>query len=80
MAHRAPAVHQRLVSRRCAGAGVGLIDDPAAVAARAAQIGRHYEPEERNHTFYRELFEVYQKLYLNLKDQFAAMAMIGHPV
>lgn len=60
-----------------AGAGVGLIDDPAAVAAACARIGRYYEPDERNRAHYRALLENYQKLYLNLKEQFAAMAAIS---
>jgi xylulokinase len=62
-----------------AAAGVGLIDDPAAVASRSARIGCYYEPNESNHAYYRELFQIYQQLYVNLKHQFAALAMINHP-
>lgn len=62
-----------------AGSGVGLIDDPAAVAASAAQISRTYEPDEHSRAYYRELFGIYQDLYPNIKDQFAAMARIDYP-
>ncbi len=57
-----------------AGAGVGLIDDLATTATRAAQVSRRYEPQPERRERYASLFEIYQDLYPNLREQFAAMA------
>ncbi len=59
-----------------AAQGVGLIDDPAKVAARAAQVTRIFEPDLANHARYLSLFDVYKELYPRLADQFAALAAV----
>ncbi len=55
-----------------AAAGVGLINDPAAVAERA-QVAKRYEPHRESLSTYRHLFEVYQGLYPHLKESFSAL-------
>ena len=59
-----------------AAAGVGLINDPADVAASAAQIDKIFEPNLENRARYDNLFAIYQQLYPQLKDQFVALATI----
>ncbi len=62
-----------------AAAGVSLIDNLSAVASRAARIECYYQPDERIHAYYRELFQIYRELYPDLRDRFAALAMIEPP-
>lgn len=59
-----------------AGAGTGLIEDPAAVSTKAARIARSHEPRPENRDRYDALFEVYKELYPSLKEQFSALATI----
>jgi len=59
-----------------AAAGIGLIENPAAVAVKAAKISQHFEPQAENRERYQALFEVYQQLYPQLKNQFAALAAL----
>ncbi|HZQ10095.1 MAG TPA: xylulokinase [Anaerolineae bacterium] len=56
-----------------AAAGTGLIDDPAEIAARSAQVARVFEPDESKHQYYQKLFAIYQELYPQLKAQFAKL-------
>ena len=60
-----------------AAAGVGLIADAGAVAQKAVQIDRVYEPDPVRHARYQEMFEIYRQLYPQLKEQFAALVAIG---
>ncbi len=57
-----------------AGSAVGLIDDVAATAARAAEVRRRYEPDAARHERYRRLFGVYKQLYPDLKDLYVQLA------
>ncbi|MCB0226054.1 MAG: carbohydrate kinase, partial [Anaerolineae bacterium] len=59
-----------------AAAGIGLIDDPAAVARNAARVTRQFEPDPQLGDRYREHFAIYKQLYPQLKTQFAALAAI----
>ena len=59
-----------------AAAGIGLIDDPAAVARNAARVTRQFEPDPQLGDRYREFFAIYKQLYPQLKTQFAALAAI----
>jgi xylulokinase len=57
-----------------AGAGAGLVEDPAAVASAASRVARYYEPQEANRDRYAALFETYRRLYPILKAEFASLA------
>jgi xylulokinase len=57
-----------------AGAGVGLIDDLAAVAERAAPAQQRFEPHAERHALYQRLFAIYKQLYPNLKELYAQLA------
>lgn len=43
-------------------------------AAQLVSIGSHYEPIPENHSLYRELYEIYMRIYFKLQDEFAALA------
>jgi xylulokinase len=57
-----------------AGAGVGLIGDLAAVAARVAPLRRRFEPSAERHALYQRLFGIYKQLHPNLKELYAQLA------
>lgn len=57
-----------------AGAGIGLIDDLAAVAEGTAQVQQRFAPDVARHEHYRRLFAIYKQLYPNLKDLYAELA------
>lgn len=59
-----------------AGAGIGLITDPAETARTAARITRQFEPNPKFRDRYVEMFPIYRQLYPQLKEQFAALAAI----
>jgi xylulokinase len=76
LAVMAEAVGAPLGNALLAAAGIGLIDDPAAVAVKAAQISKYFEPQATNRERYQTLFEIYRQLYPQLKNQFAALAAL----
>jgi len=59
-----------------AGAGVGLVDDVAAVATRSARITRTFVPQPELRGRYDGLFSIYRSLYPNLKGAFASLAAL----
>jgi xylulokinase len=59
-----------------AAAGLGLIDDPATRAMHAARIEHIFPPRIDHHAYYRSRFTMYRQLYLQLKEQFAALAAL----
>jgi xylulokinase len=59
-----------------AGAGVGLIADPAAMAIARAGTPQIYTPRPEFRARYQQLFEVYTGLYPQLAPSFAALSKI----
>jgi xylulokinase len=59
-----------------AGTGIGLIADPAALAERVCRVDYSYVPDGLRHDQYRRLFEIYQRLYPQLKELFADLAKV----
>lgn len=59
-----------------AGAGVGLIPDPAAVAIAKAGTPHMYTPRPAYRRRYQQLFEVYAGLYPQLAASFAALGAV----
>lgn len=59
-----------------AAKGAGLIDDPAAVALRAARIDRSYTPDLHLTDRYQSLFEIYRQLYPQVKEQSARLSRL----
>lgn len=59
-----------------AGAGVGLIRDASAAAARSARVTRTFEPNLELRDRYDGLFGVYRSLYPSLKEAFASLAAL----
>jgi xylulokinase len=59
-----------------AGAGIGLIDDLAAVAEDTVQVQQRFEPDAGRHEHYRRLFAIYKQLYPNLKELYAELARV----
>ncbi len=57
-----------------AGAGLGLIDDIAAVATATAHVQRRYQPDAGRHAVYQRLFAVYKQLYPTLKNLYSELA------
>jgi len=57
-----------------AAAGVGLIGDPASVAHDVASVARTFVPREEIGARYQELFDVYRRLYPQLREPFAVLA------
>lgn len=51
-----------------AGVGVGLYDSFEEAVKRTVHINRRHEPDMERHAIYQKRFEVYLKLYENLKD------------
>ena len=60
-----------------AAVGLGLIDDPVAVANKEAFVGHVYTPRPKQQARYRPMFAMYQRLYPLLRDEFATLAGIG---
>ena len=59
-----------------AGAGIGLIDELAAVAEGTTQVQQRFTPDAARHEHYRRLFAIYKQLYPNLKDLYAELARL----
>lgn len=57
-----------------AGGGVDLINDVATTAKTNSAIEHLYEPQAEAYEQYAELLTIYQQLYPQLKEQFAALA------
>jgi len=56
--------------------GLGLIDDPVAVANSEAFVGHVYTPRPDRQAQYAPLFDVYQRLYPLLHEEFAVVASL----
>jgi xylulokinase len=65
-----------LGSALLAGAGIGLIGDPAETARKVAHISGWYEPNPKYSSRYEEMFAIYCQLYPQLKRQFHSLAAI----
>ncbi len=59
-----------------AAAGVGLIDDPAAVASANSTTPQVYEPRAEYLERYRQMFDVYRGLYPQISASFAALSAV----
>ena len=59
-----------------AGYAVGIYPDMVEAADRVVKIERVYEPRKEAHERYQQLFEVYQKLYIHLKEDFYSLSEI----
>jgi xylulokinase len=57
-----------------AAKGVGLIEDAAETALKAAQIEHTYQPDPSVADLYQELFVIYRQLYPQVKEQYARLA------
>jgi xylulokinase len=53
-----------------AGVGAGLFKSFEEVAERAIKINRVYEPVDKNHNLYEDLFTIYEDVYESLYDNF----------
>jgi xylulokinase len=56
-----------------AGFAVGVYPDMVEAADRVVKIERIYEPRKEPHERYQKLFELYQKIYLHLKEDFYSL-------
>lgn len=59
-----------------AGWGEGLVDDPCAVVRNYLRRGRRVTPRREFAGTYAKLFDIYQELYVRLKDQFQALSKV----
>jgi xylulokinase len=59
-----------------AAAGVGLIDDPAAVALANSATPRIYAPRAEYQKRYRQMFDIYRGLYPQLVGSFSALSAV----
>lgn len=59
-----------------AGAGVGLVPDPAALAAEACVVERSFAPDPARHAAYRPRLEIYTRLYPQLRELYAEVAKL----
>ena len=59
-----------------AARGIGLIDDVADAAQRAAVISQMFTPNNSNHDHYTQLYKIYASLYPQLKASFGALAAL----
>jgi len=57
--------------------GLGLITDPVATAESEAFVGHVYTPRPDHQEIYAPLFDMYQRLYPLLREEFATLAEIG---
>jgi xylulokinase len=53
-----------------AGLGVGLYKDPVETCERLVRLGKLIEPDMEAHRNYTKLYNVYRKLYVNVKPLF----------
>jgi sugar (pentulose or hexulose) kinase len=72
----APAFSAPFGNALLAGAGIGLIADPGDLAERVCRVEHDYTPDARWHDQYRRLFEIYQRLYPQLKGLFVDLARL----
>jgi sugar (pentulose or hexulose) kinase len=56
-----------------AGFAVGVYPDMVEAADRIVKVERIYEPRKEPHERYQKLFELYQKIYLHLKEDFYSL-------
>jgi xylulokinase len=59
-----------------AAKGVGLIEDAAETALKAAQIEHTYEPDPSLADLYQDLFSIYRQLYPQVKEQYDHLARL----
>ncbi|MBC8387404.1 MAG: hypothetical protein H8E13_05065 [Actinobacteria bacterium] len=59
-----------------AGVGVGMFKDFEEVAKKAIKVEKVYNPDNRNHQMYEELFEIYQDIYQSLLDCFDKISAV----
>ena len=59
-----------------AGVGTGIFKSLEAAAERAIRIDRVYEPNEKNHALYQELFRIYEEVYDALYEKFDRLAAV----
>ena len=59
-----------------AGVGTGIFKSLEAAAERAIRIDRVYEPNEKNHALYQELFKIYEEVYDALYEKFDRLAAV----
>jgi len=57
-----------------AGVGVGIFSSFEDVAERAVKIKKIYEPNQKNHNLYMDLFEIYEEIYEALYKSFDGLA------
>jgi xylulokinase len=57
-----------------AGAGVGLVADPAALAEAVCAVERSFVPDPARHDTYRARFDIYRRLYPQLRELYAEVA------
>lgn len=57
-----------------AAKGVGLIQDAAEIALKAARIEHSYQPDPGLHELYQGLFAIYRQLYPQVKEQYAQLS------
>jgi len=62
-----------------AGLGVELYPSVPAIVPLASSVGRRFEPDERAHAAYSELFAVYLDLYPDVKPYFERIARLDLP-
>jgi xylulokinase len=59
-----------------AGIGTGLFPSFESATEKAIKVDRVFQPNERNHRLYEELFGVYEEVYDSLYDKFAKLGKI----
>ena len=59
-----------------AGIGAGIYSDFKEAVENVVKIEEHIEPRSKFHSLYCELFEIYQNIYLKLKEDFEHLARI----
>jgi xylulokinase len=57
-----------------AAKGVGLIQDVAEIALKAASIEHTYQPDLSSYDLYQGLFSIYRQLYPQVKEQYAQLS------
>ncbi len=60
-----------------AGIGIGIIKNPVEVARGVIDYSSIVEPNSKHYEQYREQFRLYEKLYLDLKDNFDTLAQMN---
>jgi xylulokinase len=60
-----------------AGLGIGVYSDMAGFVKEAVKIEKEYLPNRENNSRYREIYEMYRRIYENLKDDFDDAALLS---